>query len=153
MKRATFLLPLALLSFLSLSGRASAHCQMPCGIYDDAARFASMLEDAATITKAMGEIDALAAKHDAQSMNQLVRWVNTKEEHASITMDTIAEYFMAQRLKPATDEAGKARYVELLTSAHAVMRQAMLCKQTVDGEAAKALTASIQAFQRLYEAK
>ncbi|MEZ6076164.1 MAG: superoxide dismutase [Ni] [Pirellulaceae bacterium] len=32
-------------------------------------------------------------------MNQLVRWVNTKEDHASKIQHTIAQYFMTQRIK------------------------------------------------------
>jgi nickel superoxide dismutase len=153
MKRTLSLSALALLAFVSSSRGASAHCEVPCGIFDDPARFAEMLEDAATISKAMAQVNDLAGKQDGQSLNQLVRWVTTKEEHAAHTMDLIGQYFMAQRIKPAQDEAGNARYVQLLTSAHAVMRQAMLCKQTTDGEAAKALVSAIEAFRKAYEAK
>ena len=40
---------------------ANAHCQVPCGIYDDSARVQSMLEDAATITKAEPMATAFSA--------------------------------------------------------------------------------------------
>ena len=51
-----------------------AHCQIPCGIYDDNARVHSMLEDAATVEKSIKMINELSEKSDAQSQNQLVRW-------------------------------------------------------------------------------
>ncbi len=70
-----------------------AHCQVPCGIYDDHMRVMSMLEDAATIEKAINSINELVGKRDAQSQNQLVRWVNTKEHHAQQTIETISNYF------------------------------------------------------------
>lgn len=146
-------LPLALVA-LGLAGlrSAAAHCEVPCGIYDDPARFKGMLEDASTITKAMAEIDSLAGKQDAQSANQLVRWVNTKEVHATHVMETISQYFMAQRIKPGEDEAGMKRYTALLTSAHGVMRAAMTCKQKVGPEHAAALRSAVEAFQKLYDA-
>ena len=46
---------------------ANAHCQVPCGIYDDHARIHQMLEDVATIAKAVTQIAELAGKTDAQS--------------------------------------------------------------------------------------
>ena len=70
-----------------------AHCQIPCGIYDDAARVAEMLESAATVEKSMKLIGELAGKNDAQSQNQLVRWVMNKEEHAQMIISTISDYF------------------------------------------------------------
>ncbi|MFT5234211.1 MAG: nickel superoxide dismutase [Candidatus Krumholzibacteriia bacterium] len=44
---------LLLISGLSLSNssQAYAHCQIPCGIYNDHARVQQMLEDVATVEK------------------------------------------------------------------------------------------------------
>ncbi|MHC5009695.1 MAG: superoxide dismutase [Ni] [Planctomycetota bacterium] len=151
MKRLSWFVLAALFLALGTDRTASAHCEVPCGIYDDGARFTSMHEDAKTIAKAMGQISELAEEHDPLAANQLVRWVNTKEAHATHVMETIGQYFMAQRIKPATDEAGAARYVNLLTGAHAVMRAAMKCKQTVDTDNATALITAIQAFRATYE--
>ncbi len=153
MKRIT--LSLAIASFVSLlaSPVLLAHCEVPCGIYGDQRRFEEMLEDQATIFKAMDQIVELAAKDDALSHNQLARWVSTKDAHATNTQHVIAQYFMTQRIKPGTDAAGRAAYVQKLTAAHAVMRAAMKCKQTVDPEDAKALQASILDFYRAYEGK
>ena len=124
---------------------ADAHCEVPCGIYADQMRFEGMLEDATTIRKAMEQIVALADKKSAQDLNQLVRWVNTKETHATDTQHVIAQYFMTQRLKPDQTD-----YVARLTTAHAVMTAAMKCKQTTDVAAADALRDAILAFHKVY---
>jgi nickel superoxide dismutase len=144
---------LALLVLAVPTSRAAAHCEVPCGIFADQMRFEMMLEDQATIAKAMGQIRELTGKEDPLAVNQSVRWVMTKEEHATKTMETIAQYFMAQRIKPGTDEASTALYIERLTKAHAVMTAAMKCKQSVADTDAAALHAAIHAFHQAYEAK
>ena len=75
MKRSR-LVGIAAALFISLiASKAFAHCQIPCGIYDDHARVTAMLEDAATVEKSIKLINELAGKSDPQSQNQLVRWV------------------------------------------------------------------------------
>ena len=71
-----------------------AHCQIPCGIYDDHARVKSMLEDAATVKKATTMLSELAGKEDPQSINQTVRWISNKESHAQNVIATISDYFL-----------------------------------------------------------
>ena len=127
---------------------AAAHCEVPCGIYADQARFEQMLEDAKTIAKASDQIHVLAKESNPQNMNQLVRWVTTKEQHATDIQHVISQYFMTQRIK-----ADKPGYVKNLTAAHAVMVAAMKCKQKVDPAAAKALQKSIYAFYTAYTGK
>ena len=134
---------------LGQSGLVHAHCEVPCGIYADQRRFEMMLEDQATIAKAITSIGELAGKTDGQSVNQAVRWVNTKESHATNTQHIIAQYFMTQRIK-STDTEG---YVKKLTGAHAVMVAAMKCKQGVDANSAAALRKAILDFYRAYEGK
>ncbi len=137
----------ALVSLL-LTKSASAHCQVPCGIYGDQRRFEAMLEDAKTIARGMTQINELASKKDGLSGNQLARWVMTKEDHASNTQKIIAEYFMTQRIKPDAPN-----YVRKLTAAHGVMVAAMKCKQTVDTKNADALRTAIYKFYEAYEGK
>ena len=128
---------------------ALAHCQVPCGIYGDQLRFEQMLEDEHTISKAQISINELSeGELDAQAINQGVRWVTTKEDHATKIQDTIAAYFMAQRIKPGTDGYGKK-----LMAAHAVMVAAMKCKQSADPATAEALEKSIFDLYRAYEGK
>merc|ERR1712022_55502 len=59
------------------------HCQVPCGIFDDPAIVAEVKQAAATIRKAMVQIVELGEAPSALNFNQMTRWVNTKEEHAS----------------------------------------------------------------------
>ena len=68
-----------------------------------------------TIQKAMKNINELSNnKTVPQGLNQLVRWVNTKEEHAQHIQDVIMQYFLAQRVKPKNvDDEGYTDYVSL----------------------------------------
>ena len=130
---------------LVLSQPAHAHCQIPCGIYDDYARVQSMLEDAATIEKSARLINELAGKLDAQSQNQLVRWVMNKERYAQKIISTISDYFLTQRVKPS-----QKNYTERLVKHHTVIIAAMKAKQNADVKDAKALKASIDALLSYY---
>ncbi|MEO1496934.1 MAG: superoxide dismutase [Ni] [Planctomycetota bacterium] len=138
----------ALAASLLFATQAGAHCQVPCGIYDDQARFDAMLEDTATVAKAIGQIGELAGTHDANGHNQLARWVVTKEEHASRIQQTIADYFMTQRIKADADN-----YVDLLKSAHAVTVGAMKAKQAADPATADTLEAAIKKLYEVYYGK
>ena len=139
----------AALALLCLgSAKTFAHCEVPCGIYADQRRFEELLEDQATIAKAITNIQDLAGKSDALSSNQLVRWVTTKEAHATNSQHLIAQYFMTQRIK-----AEMEGYDKKLAAAHAVMVAAMKCKQTADPATAEALQKSILDFYRAYEGK
>lgn len=132
-------------SILFLPQPAHAHCQIPCGIYDDHARVQSMLEDAATVEKSAKLIAELAGKSDAQSQNQLVRWVMNKEKHAQKIISTISDYFLTQRVKPSQKD-----YAERLIKHHAVIIAAMKAKQNADVKYAKNLKESIAALSSYY---
>lgn len=122
-----------------------AHCQIPCGIYDDHARVQLMLEDAVTIEKSISLIAELAGKSDAQSQNQLVRWVMNKEKHAQNIISTISDYFLTQRVKPNQKD-----YTERLIKHHTVITAAMKAKQHSDMKHVQALRESIQALSPYY---
>lgn len=122
-----------------------AHCQIPCGIYNDYARVQSMLEDAATIEKSIKLIIELSGKSDAQSQNQLVRWIMNKEKHAQNIISTMSDYFLTQRVKPNQKD-----YAERLIKHHAVIISAMEAKQNADMKYAKALKDSIAALSPYY---
>ena len=76
-----------------------AHCQVPCGIYDDAMRIMLIKEDFDTIKKAINEIEDLSKKNDPQSLNQLNRWIDAKDDHASNIQKIVSDYFLTQRIK------------------------------------------------------
>ena len=122
-----------------------AHCQIPCGIYDDYARVQSMLEDADTVIKSADSIADLSGKSEAQSINQAARWIMNKEEHAQNIISTISNYFMTQRIKPSQED-----YTERLTKHHAVIIAAMKAKQNADVAHAEVLKKSVEALSPYY---
>ncbi len=139
---------LSLVTFTIGAPSLFAHCEVPCGIFADEMRFEQMLEEHTTIAKAITNINELSAKSDALSHNQLARWVATKESHAVKIQETIAQYFMSQRIK--TDHEN---YQNQLVAAHAVMVAAMKSKQSVDVAVADTLRETILDFYRAYEGK
>jgi len=141
-----WLLLLSAISFLFLTTQAAhAHCQVPCGIYDDHARVKTMLEDAATVDKAVSLITELSGKTDAQSNNQLVRWVVNKEKHADNIISIISNYFLTQRVKSSQKD-----YQTRLAKHHAVIVSAMKVKQKVDQKLVDALIQDINALIAYY---
>lgn len=130
---------------LVLPQSSLSHCQIPCGIYDDHARVQSMLEDANTIERSVELISELSGKSDAQSQNQLIRWVMNKEKHAQKIISTISDYFLTQRVKQ-----GQKDYTERLLKHHAVIISAMKTKQNSDIKFVKALKKSIEALSPCY---
>ena len=130
---------------------AYSHCQMPCGIYDDKARFDAIAEEITTIEKAMKEITALSAEAKP-NMNQIVRWINTKEEHAGELDHIVTFYFMTQRIKPAekTNTAAYEKYIRQLTLLHEMLLSSMKSKQTTDLANVEKLRALLKEFQTAY---
>ena len=129
------------------------HCEVPCGIYADQMRFEQMLEDTATIAKAIDSIQGFADDMGAEpptpkSINQVTRWVTTKENHATNTQHIVAQYFLTQRIKPDHKD-----YTSQLATAHKVMVAAMKCKQDADPATAETLKKSILDLYRAYEGK
>ena len=143
-----------LLSALVFGSLAYSHCQMPCGIYDDEARFGAIAENITTIEKAMNEIVRLSAEAKP-NMNQIVRWVNTKEMHANELSETATYYFMTQRVKFPAEGNMKAQstYVKELTLIHHMLVYAMKAKQTTDLENVAKLKSTLKEFHDVYFAK
>jgi nickel superoxide dismutase len=145
-KKSMLLTVIVLAGFsFALPQLVQAHCQIPCGIYDDHARVQSMLEDAATVEKSIKLIAKLTGKSDVQSQNQLIRWVMNKEKHAQNIIDTISDYFLTQRVKSSQKD-----YAERLAKHHAVIVAAMKAKQNADKKYATELQKSIQSLAPYY---
>jgi len=142
-----------LVSAIGLGSLAYSHCQMPCGIYDDEARFDSMSENIATIEKSMKEIVTLSIDVKP-NMNQVVRWVNTKELHANELSETVTYYFMTQRIKlpPEGDTKAYNTYVDKLALLHKMLVYAMKCKQTTDLTNVQELRTTLEKFHKAYTA-
>lgn len=126
------------------AGYASAHCEIPCGIYDDQMRIALINEHIGTIEKSMQQITHLSGEKTINH-NQLMRWVMNKENHANELQHIVTQYFMTQRIPIDTE-----KYVEKLTLLHKMLVYAMKCKQTVDLSHVFTLRSLVKDFSRLY---
>lgn len=127
------------------------HCQVPCGIFDDPAIVADLKQAAITIRKAIAQMNELHATTgtDLVAMNQMIRWVTVKEEHASKIITTVAEYCLCQRVKKEIFVDAKD-YTDALVAHHAVMQAAMKCKQNVSVDVCDALDHAIGAMAKMY---
>ena len=148
------ILGVILLSAIIFVSLAYSHCQVPCGIYDDEARFGMIAEHITTIEKSMKLIETLSAE-SKPNMNQIVRWVNNKDVHADEMSDIITYYFMAQRIKitPESDAEAHSTYVKNLTLLHEMLVYAMNTKQTTNLENVEKLRALLNQFHDSYYGK
>lgn len=128
-----------------------AHCEVPCGIYGDTIRFNLMYEHIETISKCINEIKTISGEK-TPNYNQLVRWINTKEHHATEFQHIVMQYFMTQRVKPvpATDK-NYAQYVKQITVLHQLLVEAMKSKQSTTPEIPQKMQKLLHDFQHLYE--
>ena len=146
------LIPVASMAMVAVAASVGlAHCQIPCGIYDDPLRFTQMEEHVATIEKSMKQIQELSAE-EKPNLNQIVRWVNNKDAHADELTEIVTYYFLAQRVKPAdkSDRAAVAKYLKELTLLHEMIVHAMKAKQTIDLEHCTKLRDLIHKFEHSY---
>ncbi|MEM1083106.1 MAG: superoxide dismutase [Ni] [Verrucomicrobiota bacterium] len=127
--------------------QTSAHCQVPCGIFDNNNVIDSMHTDWVTIDKAAKQIEELG-KDPGTNAHQLIRWVSNKESHAQDIQEKVLNYFLAQRLK--TDDP---EYVEKLKLCHEVIITAMKCKQSTDGAMIKKLHDLLHEFDKAFGEK
>ena len=109
-----------------LSVQAFAHCEIPCGIYDDEMRIKIINEHIVTVEKSMDQIIKLE-KEEHHNSNQLVRWIMNKEHHAGEIQEIVTQYFMTQRIKLDTKN-----YEKKLGLLHQMLIYSMKCKQTTD---------------------
>lgn len=122
---------------------ASAHCDVPCGIYDPKpAQIA-----AATVLKMVQLINGLPKENPtAEDRNKFVRCIMTKEEHARICKKEIliiwTDYF-------------KPEHLEKFPDLHDTFwKAAKLCsknKQTVDEESATELVSTVNHIAQIFE--
>lgn len=135
-------------------GRSYAHCEIPCGIYNDSLRITLIGEHISTIEKSMNMIVKLSKSQNIDH-NQLVRWIDNKEEHAKKTQEIITQYFMHQRIKPVGMEKKKKyeKYVKEITLLHRMLVYAMNCKQTTDSKNIGKLRTLLSEFTASYFAK
>ncbi len=140
---------IVLAGFLNI--QASAHCEVPCGIYNDHLRIELIKEHIQTIEKAMIQIQTLSAEENV-NYNQLVRWIETKEHHANLIQEIVEQYFMTQRIKPVDPEDVEAynKYISQITVLHKLLIFSMKAKQTTEVEFVIKLQMSTEEFEMVY---
>jgi len=138
MKKAVIYTTITVL-FAVATATVNAHCQVPCGIYDDQMRIHMMEEHVTTIEKAIKQLAA------SENQNQSVRWIMNKDKHADELTDIVTYYFMAQRIKP-----DMAQYDENLKTLHQIMIYSMKSKQTTDLANVEKLKELIHSFEHSY---
>ncbi|KAA3614135.1 MAG: superoxide dismutase [Calditrichaeota bacterium] len=140
-----------LLIFILSNSSLFAHCQIPCGIYGDQMRIMILKEHVTTIEKSMNKIIELS-KAESINYNQLVRWVNNKDQHAQEMQDIVTAYFLTQRIKPVdlTDKEAYKSYSEKTTTLQQILFYAMKTKQTTDLKHGAKLTELIDQFSKSY---
>ena len=150
-KTKLFFIALIALLIAGIGTRVYSHCQIPCGIYDDPARFKMIKEHIDTIEKSMKQIDQLS-QSDRANINQVVRWINNKENHADELSEIITHYFMAQRVKPVNAESDVyPKYIKQLTLLHEMLVTSMKCKQTTDLQYVEKLRELLKEFTEVYQ--
>lgn len=150
-QKSSALLVLVLLFVAFNYQKSFAHCEIPCGIYADSVRITLIKEHISTIEKSMIQIEEIS-KSSTPNYNQLVRWVNNKEEHAKKIQEIVSQYFLHQRIKivePSQKEAYE-KYQKQLMLLHQMSVYSMKCKQTTDLAFIEKLRATITNFEHAY---
>lgn len=143
---------LFMITMLGMSfNKAQAHCEIPCGIYADSVRISLIQEHITTIEKSMNQIEELS-KSETINYNQLVRWVNNKEEHAKKIQEIVSQYFLHQRIKVVEEDQKEAyaKYQLHLGLLHKMLVYSMKCKQTTDLGYIEKLRSTVADFEKVY---
>lgn len=137
--------------FVFVQSKSYAHCEIPCGIYHDELRIELLKEHIQTIEKSMKMIEELESAKNI-NYNQLVRWIDNKEEHANEIQEIVYQYFMNQRVKvvdPSESEKYK-KYVKQITLLHEMLIFSMKAKQSTDHQYIDKLNETLEDFEESY---
>lgn len=121
--------------------QASAHCDIPCGIYDPvSAKIAAQ-----TVLKMVMRIQALGGGDDTATQNSLSRYITVKEEHATLCKKELDilwhDYFRPDHLET---------YPDLHTKVWIATKLAGANKQNVDLESAQQLVAAVDEIAGIF---
>jgi len=145
------ILNVILLASFAIPSLVSAHCEIPCGIYEDKMRIDMIKEHITTIEKSMNQIIVLEKSHPI-NYNQLIRWINNKEQHANLLQEIVTQYFMTQRIKliDESDEKALEKYQTELALLHQMLVYTMKTKQTKDVSNCEKLREIVDNFYNIY---
>jgi len=139
---------LRLLDRMSPPETVSAHCDIPCGIYDPAlaqtaaqtvVRMHQLIADLGAPKEGWSEAEAAAYG------NSMIRYVAVKEHHAELCKHEVriiwADYFKPEHLDANPD---------LHTNVWNILKLGSKVRQTVDAKAADDLLAEVQKFAEAF---
>ncbi len=123
---------------------ASAHCDIPCGIYDPIVAQISALT-VVRMLDLMSEFEAKTPDRNKEYMNSMTRYIAVKEEHAERAKSEIRVIW---------GDYLKAQHLEKYPNAHALVHQIMQLgsqgRQTTDREQATQLVEAINEFAQMF---
>lgn len=123
---------------------ASAHCDIPCGIYDPHLAQLSALT-VIRMLDLMADLDKDHKETDLAFRNSMIRYVSVKEEHAELCKKEVRVIF-GDYIKKEHIE----KFPELPELTHKIMQAASKCRQTVARENALELLALVNHFAEIF---
>jgi nickel superoxide dismutase len=123
---------------------ASAHCDIPCGIYDPhLAQLAALT--VIRMVDLMTELDQAPKVENLTYHNSMARYIAVKEEHAELCKREIrviwGDYIKAEHLE---------KYPELHGLVHKIMQLGSKARQSSDRETALELLAAVNQFAEIF---
>lgn len=126
---------------MKLLKTVSAHCDIPCGIYETD----TLAHSAETCRRMIQKISELGELDSIEKHNTFVRSVLNKERHAQKVKDEVAilwsDYFKAEHY---------ASYPDLHERLWAVAKQASMVKQTVSMDESEKLIEMVHDLAHLF---
>jgi nickel superoxide dismutase len=124
--------------------RASAHCDIPCGIYDPSGAQIAALT-VVRMVDLMAELEAKGGEKDKAYQNSMARYVSVKEEHAEKAKAEI-RVIWGDYIKP--------QHIEKHSNVHGLVHQIMMLgsksRQTADRDTAVQLVDAINQFAEIF---
>jgi len=121
-------------------GRAHAHCDIPCGIYDP-----HLMQIGALTTIRMHQLIEGLQGDDTATRNSFARYVLVKEEHAELVKREArviwGDYFKPEHLE---------KHKDLHDVTWQVMKLASKVRQSIDMQAAQDLLAATHRFAEIF---
>ena len=128
------------------------HPQVPPRTHDDRALIGELRQACTTIRKAMRsskQLHASSLGSELLSLNQLVGWINTKEEHCDKIMALVSEDGLCQRVNPS-NFTSKMDYLEVLHMHNRAMQAATKAKQSMDEADCIVLEHAVEDLANMY---
>ena len=121
---------------------ASAHCDIPCAVYDPAVSQYAALSVLRFLDLIAEMPDSIESKKD---LAHLTRLVQQKEEHAIEVKDAVrtiwGDYFKAPHME---------KFPEIHDLAHSIMMTASKCKQDIDKQNGLDLVKKVNRFAEIF---